>query len=169
MITKFYNELEKENKVEILKPDTTLIKSVIEENTATKTEQAKADNVKKAEVATSAPSANKKPANAVKTPAKKPAAQAKKPEKAKQGQQVENAQPAKKTGETRNQDTNTRNNSGSKSTFTSSRGSSTNTQQEIADNVADNLFGDEGTMFRELSKKDKEDIPVYSNSEELVK
>ena len=34
LTTKFYNELEKENKVDILKPDTTLIKSAIDEKSA---------------------------------------------------------------------------------------------------------------------------------------
>lgn len=97
----FYDKLEKENKVDILKPETTLIKSAIEENVeakvAPKTEKAKADNVKK-------PAAKKpevkKPA-AKKPEVKKPVAkkpEVKKPAKA-PAQQKAKPQPQKKTGE----------------------------------------------------------------------
>ena len=53
--TEFYDKLEKENKVDILKPDTTLIKSAIDEKADTKAKE----DVKKAQVGKTVDGANK--------------------------------------------------------------------------------------------------------------
>jgi len=81
--SKFYEELEKENKVDILKPDTTLIKSTIEEKNVKETKTSQNDKTnKKEQTKTSASNvtANKKrTVTAVKTKGGSPKKVAKKP------------------------------------------------------------------------------------------
>ena len=69
LTSKFYNELEKENEVDILKPDTTLIKSVIDNKKEEKVE--KVENKPKQEVAKKTESAKKPQANKTKGATKK--------------------------------------------------------------------------------------------------
>ncbi|MBQ8522086.1 MAG: hypothetical protein IJ458_00290 [Clostridia bacterium] len=69
LTTKFYNELEKENEVDILKPDTTLIKSVIDNKKEEKVE--KVENKPKQEVAKKTESAKNPQANKIKGSTKK--------------------------------------------------------------------------------------------------
>lgn len=106
LTAKFYEGLEKENKVDILKPDTTLIKSAIDENKSAKEEEVKSNTAKQEVAKASTGGAAKKPAakskgagaskgksaGASKPAAKKPAA--KKPD-AKKGASAQSGAPAK--------------------------------------------------------------------------
>ena len=170
LTAKFYDELEKENKVDILKPDTTLIKSAIDEKTTTKTEQVKVDNGKKANVATATPGGAKKPANAVKAPAKKAAAQTKKPANTKQGQQAKKAQPAKKPAATKAQGAKTNNNTSLDGiTISGSVGHVVANNQKAPNHFADEMMEDDNVSVRQSTKKAKEEVLVHLNAEEMIK
>ena len=159
LTTQFYDELEKENKVDILKPDTTLIKSAIDEKSA----EQKKDDVKKAEKvagatatkggATKGGATKGKTAGATKPAGGKPTA------KAKAGATT------KKAGTTKDNST-TKSKSGSSSfTIFGTGTGGAQTQQTENNNLLDELMEDDRGVARESAKTRSTETYVHATEE----